>query len=166
MESPVRSYNLLFAIATLFHLSLWAGPQEEAQTLKDEAVAILRSGSGLEVDPRLYAQCVVKLERAMDLLESGGAMDSELAQEVSAALFWARRFSTISIIDEVKRQRNEGDSPSRPSKPVDPPKVPANKPRSSIRKANSLRARTPATIMPWRCAGPRWRTRRTERITH
>ena len=52
----------------------------QARKLKAEAVKILQSGSALAVDPDTYADCVLKLEKAIQLLESGGARDENLLQ--------------------------------------------------------------------------------------
>ena len=116
-------------ICVLALLGLWAncalaaGDLGEATTLKDEALKILQSGSALNTDPKLYAQAVVKLERAMAIVERAGREDSPLAQEISSALFWARRFTTLSILDEVERGRSAGSPPPSEAKVPDPPPV-------------------------------------------
>lgn len=84
---------------------VWAGPEEEAKQLKDEANSILQKGSGITLDPKEYAQCVVKLEKAMTLLETAGKSETDLAVEVNTALYWARKFTTSNIINEIQKEK-------------------------------------------------------------
>ncbi|MCW8131043.1 MAG: hypothetical protein KIS92_11900 [Planctomycetota bacterium] len=119
--------------------TLWAGPEEEARQLKDEANSVLQKGSGITLDPKDYAQCVVKLEKALDLLDKAGKSDTDLAVEVNTALYWARKFTTSTIINEIQKERGTGGTggggtgggdtgakPEPPKPPVKPPE-PAKK---------------------------------------
>ncbi|MBE7467460.1 MAG: hypothetical protein HS116_28635 [Planctomycetes bacterium] len=110
------------AAFTLAGVGAWAA--SEAETLKNEAVAVLKKGSGLSLDPKEYAECVVKLERAIDALDSSGQSESELAQECNSALYWARKFATIEIIDQIRKERGVKPVGAAPATPATPPKKP------------------------------------------
>ncbi len=94
----------------------------EARKLKEEAVKILQSGSAMAVEPAIYADCVLKLEKAIQLLESGQARDENLLQEATSALYWARKFTTVNHINAIQRKRGE---PVKPRKKPAPPPVPS-----------------------------------------
>jgi len=91
----------------------WAGPQEDAQRLKDEATAYLKANSGRAADPEQYAQCIIKLEQAQALLESAKT-DNNLTQEVCAALFWARRMADFDVSKALDRLRKGGAATAVP----------------------------------------------------
>ena len=93
----------------------WAAGLDEAKALKDEAFGILKKGSGLTIKPEEYARCVVKLEKAMDIVEKANAFDTPLAQEVSSALYWARKFATVQTIAHINKEKKR----SVKSKPKD-----------------------------------------------
>ena len=101
----------------LAQVAAFASEIEDATRLKDEALEVLQRGSALSTDAKLYAQAVLKLEQAQKLLEQGKAEQSGLAQEVSAALFWARKFSTVGVVSEVNRQRDNPGSGPAPGPP-------------------------------------------------
>jgi tetratricopeptide (TPR) repeat protein len=87
---------------------------DDARTLENEATQILRASSGAVADPKVYAEAVRKLEKAQALLDEAAkgnppGIDS-IQQEVSSALFWARKFSNVQVIDELQ---------GKPAKPVD-----------------------------------------------
>lgn len=81
-----------------------ASAVDDARKLNDEAQDALRKMSGSAADPKAYAEVVHKLEKAQGLLEeavkSGAKGAESLAQSVSAALFWARRFSSLNLAKE------------------------------------------------------------------
>ena len=127
---PTRLTLLLCTAAWICspHLLL-AGPEDEARKLHEEAIKILKSGSGMTLDPKQYAECVVKLEQAMNLLDSSANTESALAQEVNASLYWARKFTTSSIIDELQKQKGgKADMPPPPPKVAPPKAKPAEEP--------------------------------------
>jgi len=132
----VQRLLLYFAFAVMAAQAVaWAGPEEEARQLKEEANKILQGGgSGVTMDPKLYAQCVVKLERAFDLLDKANKLESDLAVEVSNALYWARKFTTTTIIGEIQREQatvaRASNEPPKPldKKPEPPVKTPDKKP--------------------------------------
>ena len=66
MNTKVATVLSLLLVATISSQA-FADPISDAQKLQKEASQILRAGASLEVDPRKYAECVVKLEKAMDL---------------------------------------------------------------------------------------------------
>jgi tetratricopeptide (TPR) repeat protein len=109
----LRRLAPLCAGLLLAQVAAFASEIEDATRLKDEALEVLQRGSALSTDAKLYAQAVLKLEQAQKLLEQAKAEESGLAQEVSAALFWARKFSTVGVVSEVTRQRdNPGSGPA------------------------------------------------------
>src|SRR5438046_1527313 len=74
-----------------------ADPVEDAKTLKEEALQILKANTEKSATPEEYASAIFKLERAQALLEAAGDNDSVMAQEVGSSLFWARRFSNVKV---------------------------------------------------------------------
>src|SRR5688500_3725941 len=95
-------------LLSLLCLSVIADPQSDAQQLKDEALQILKASSTKKATPEEYASCILKLEKAMDILEKAKDTDSPLAQEVNASLFWARRFSDIHVISALDKMKKDG----------------------------------------------------------
>jgi hypothetical protein len=126
--------TLILIIAAVLSLKAAADASGDAQTLKDEALTILKANATKEATPEEYATCIFKLERAQALLEGAGESDSALAQEVSSSLFWARRFSNLKIIAALEVLRGsqppvpKTKAPARPAAPVTPPAAAANKP--------------------------------------
>lgn len=110
----------------------FAGPvDEEVSKLAHDAKAILAEHSNAPVTPARYAQCIFNLERAQSMLEGAGDSTSVLAQEVNSTLFWAKRFSTLEISNELGKIRKGGGGAvavesARPPKPVSVPIKPAN----------------------------------------
>jgi hypothetical protein len=147
-----------------------ANPVEEAKKLKADAQQILRSASGAAADPKVYAQAVVKLERAESLLEEVAKKDPKgvesLQEEVTAALFWARRFANVNVIAALRSKESGsrlsrtnpstgGESkktdapppePKEPAKPTpDEPKKPvAPEPKKPLPPRRPARPATPA----------------------
>jgi tetratricopeptide (TPR) repeat protein len=93
---------------------VFASAIDDARTLENEATQILRASSGAVADPKVYAEAVRKLEKAQALLEDAAKANppgiDSIQQEVSSALFWARKFSNVQVIDELQ---------GKPAKPVD-----------------------------------------------
>jgi len=118
-------------MATLICFNVAADPVEDARTLSDEAISILKANATKEGSPADYAKCIFNLERAQTLLENAGQNDNPLAQQVSSSLFWARRFSNVKVIAALETLK--GSQPAIPKqKPV--AKVttpPANKPAAN-----------------------------------
>ena len=87
---------------------------DDARTLENEATQILRASSGTVADPKVYAEAVRKLEKAQSLLDDAAKSNppgiDSIQQEVSSALFWARKFSNVQVIDELQ---------GKTSRPVD-----------------------------------------------
>ena len=109
--------------------SLWADPTSDAEKLKNEAVEILKANSNRNATNQEYATCIFKLEQAQAILEKAGDANSALAQEVSSSLFWARRFSSLPVLNELDKIRKGagGSAPvakkAEPAKPVTKPKT-------------------------------------------
>ena len=120
-----RRILILFASAALIHFSASAATLlEEAQQLQKEAQNILRASSGAAADPKVYAEAVRKLESAQSKLEQsakGGAQNDQLDQEISASLFWARRFANVNVIRELDKAK--GLPVAEPSRPAEKPKA-------------------------------------------
>ncbi|MGD0092965.1 MAG: hypothetical protein ABSE73_23885 [Planctomycetota bacterium] len=99
-NSPILSLLAILLAAS----GAWASAVDDARKLNDEAQDALRKMSGAATDPKAYAEVVHKLEKAQALLEEAAKSDAKgaesLAQSVSAALFWARRFSTVDVAKE------------------------------------------------------------------
>ncbi|HEY3323082.1 MAG TPA: hypothetical protein VGP72_21700 [Planctomycetota bacterium] len=96
---------------------------EEVLALKQEALEILKANANRQATPEQYAMCILKLERAQALLEADGDNSSDLAREVGASLFWARRFSNVQVIAALQKLRA-----SQPALPTKTASVAAEKP--------------------------------------
>lgn len=96
-----------------------ADPESEAEQLKNQAVAILKANADKETAPEQYAVCLFKLEKAKALAESVGKSDSTLGQEISAILFWARRFSNVLVLAALDKLKST--EPPIPALPPPPP---------------------------------------------
>ena len=95
-----------------------AEPEAEAEQLKNEAVAILKANADKETAPEQYALCLLKLEKAKALAEGVGKNDSTLSQEITAILFWARRFSNVQVLAALdKLKGTEAPTPPAPKPP-------------------------------------------------
>ena len=131
----MRGYLVSFFSLVAFgacHL-LGADALSEAKQLRDEALQVLRARQeGGDVSDQDYALTVLKLERALALCEKANATDTTLAQEISAARFWAGRFATTQVSSEVDRQRKKGavQIPSVPSTKVAEKPKPKLKPKA------------------------------------
>jgi tetratricopeptide (TPR) repeat protein len=99
---------------------------EDARTLKNDALKLLQAGSNAETDQKACAEAVAKLQKAQQILESLNQVDSTLAQEVNAALFWARRFTVVQIAQTTPREAGAKKAPV-PVVPQEPAKKPAEK---------------------------------------
>ena len=115
MRRLVCSSLLICAtVAMVTSSRVFASAIDDAKTLQAEATTILRASSGSVADPKVYAEAVRKLEKAQALLEEEAKANppgiDSLQQEVASALFWARKFSTVQVVDELQ---------GRPSKPPD-----------------------------------------------
>lgn len=118
---------LFFSLSAVLH----AATMDEARQLKDEAAQILRGQSGQSADPKVYAQAVFKLQRAEaildELLKSDPKNVEPILEEVTASLFWARRFANLNIIRELEKGdpgKAAGGSASPPAVSGPPPKPP------------------------------------------
>jgi tetratricopeptide (TPR) repeat protein len=111
----------------LFSGVTFADPTDDATKLKAEAVDILKANSNREASPAQYASCILKLEQAQQILEKAKQDDTQLAQEVSSTLFWARRFSDVNVLKELDKLRGGAAMPP-PVKKSEPPKVVAKAP--------------------------------------
>jgi hypothetical protein len=121
--------------AILFTQIAHADPQADSQKLKDEAMVTLRANANGKVTSEEYAECIVKLEKAQAILEGAKDTDSVLAQEVNAALFWARRFSNLEIAKAVEKLHGGAGFAHQPAaKPTEP----AQKAADSIPEAKQL----------------------------
>jgi hypothetical protein len=123
----MRHRNAFLALLWLTCATVFgADALQEAGALKSEAMGILQKASSSSTDPQAYASAMVKLEQAQKLLEQGKAEDTPLAQEVAAALFWARKFSNLQSVREADRLRGSGgpvaqtNPPATPAKPATP----------------------------------------------
>jgi hypothetical protein len=91
-----------------------ASAVDDARQLHTDANKILRASSGQVADPKIYAEAVEKLEKAQALLEQAAQAKTPgidaLQQEVSASLFWARRFSNVKVIDELQKNVKPPDA--------------------------------------------------------
>lgn len=106
---------------------VFAEAVQDAAALKSEAMGILQGASSSSTDPKAYASAMVKLEQAQKLLEQAKADDTPLAQEVTTALFWARKFANVQSLNEADRLRRSGGTSvaSVNPPPVAPPVTPA-----------------------------------------
>jgi hypothetical protein len=115
-------------LALLATVAAHADPTSDAQTLKDEALTILKANSNKQADPKEYANCIYKLEQAQDILEKAKQDDTPLAQEVSSSLFWARKFSDVHVMKELDKIKGGKPTASGvPERKPEPPKPPAQK---------------------------------------
>lgn len=101
--------SLVVILLSIMTSVILAGPEDEARQLKEEANSVLQKGSGVTLDPKEYAQCVIKLEKALDLLDKAGKSDTDLAIEVNTALYWARKFTTSNIINAIQAEKGKPD---------------------------------------------------------
>ena len=119
--------------------SLYASQADEARQLKEEAQQILRSASGAAADPKVYADAVRKLQKADALLEEAAKSDPKgmeaLQEEVSSALFWAKRFATVLVADELHKPGSSGPAPGPTPGPAP---VPVKAPEPTPEKAPDL----------------------------
>jgi len=99
----------------LLSMAAFAGPVDDATTLKDDALKILKDNATKEATPEEYATAILNLERAQALLEGAGDADGALAQEISASLFWARRFSNVKVLSALDALK--GKLPAQPAAP-------------------------------------------------
>jgi len=108
-EARLRRTRTVFPALLLLLVAagVWASPIDDARKLSAEAQEALRKMSGVAADPKAYAEVVRKLEQAQALLEEAAKTDPKgtdsLAQSVSAALFWARRFANVNVIKELHK---------------------------------------------------------------
>ena len=131
----MRSFHILLFSVIVFTQTARADPQADSQKLKDEAMVTLRANANGKVTPEEYAECIVKLEKAQAILEGAKDTDSVLAQEVNAALFWARRFSNLEIAKAVEKLHGGAGFAHQPApKAADP----AQKAADSIPEAKQL----------------------------
>lgn len=87
---------------------------EDAQALYEEASATMLKSNASSVQPKEYAIAMLKLEKALDILEKAGKTETTLAQDVSAAHFWAGKASDLHILRELEALRKSGGLPPRP----------------------------------------------------
>jgi tetratricopeptide (TPR) repeat protein len=116
----------LVLISMLFGLTSsqgWASGLEEARALKERAVGVLKNGSAQQQSTDVYADAVLDLEEAMKLIEQANATETDLAVEVSNALYWARKFTNAQAINKIAQKRGTERPPVTTSKPAAPPKV-------------------------------------------
>ncbi|MCZ7643948.1 MAG: hypothetical protein M5U26_01475 [Planctomycetota bacterium] len=126
---PARPCLLaLLLCAALASAFARAASLDEARALKDEAARILRDQAATSADPKLYAHAVFKLQRAEalldELLKTQPQAAEPLLEEVTASLFWARRFANVNVIRELERGDpgpGAGTAPPPPARP-EPPK--------------------------------------------
>src|SRR5437879_2836021 len=78
-------------------------PRKDALALTAEAITILKDHANTLGTAEDYAACIFKLEKAQAIWESVGEGDLTEGQEAQAALFWAKRFTSPAVIDEVKK---------------------------------------------------------------
>ena len=115
-----------------------ADPVEDAKKLQAEAQQILRMASEGAADPKTYAKAVVMLERAESLLAKAAQNNPKavegIQEEVTAALFWARRFANVDVIDAL-RDKESGSRLSKtdPAKTPEPAKADARRPETEPR---------------------------------
>ena len=125
---PVAPFILF--ILLLLSASVLADPQGDAQQLKDDALSILKANTAKKATPDEYATCILKLEKAVAILEKAKDTDSGLAQECNASLFWARKFSDINVLNALDKLRKEqGGGTAAPQRPMMTTAAPAVKPK-------------------------------------
>lgn len=115
---------LLLVFAYAFSGISCAETLEDARTLKKEADETLRKASGMSADPKTYADAVRKLEKASDILDEIAKTDPKAAEpmieEITAALFWARKFANIEASNELNKDKEQVHV-TKPSQPAPPP---------------------------------------------
>lgn len=122
-NKPIAAMSLVLAACAVF-----ADGTDDARKLKDEALEVLKANASRLATPEQYAGCILKLEQAQALLEKAGDSGSALAQEVSATLFWARRFSDMKVLAALDKLRGGKAAPppppparkAEPAKPASP----------------------------------------------
>jgi hypothetical protein len=96
-----------FVLSAVLSHAAFASDVDDAKQLQADANKILRASSGQVADPKVYAEAVEKLEKAQALLEKAADAHTPgidaLQQEVSASLFWARKFANTKVIDELQK---------------------------------------------------------------
>lgn len=107
---------------------------EDARTLKNDAIKLLQAGSNAETDPKACAEAVAKLQNAQQILEGLNQNQTALAQEVNAALFWAKKFTVIQMAPRVSASKKDA-GPSAPVVAQEPVKKPAEKEATSAAPA-------------------------------
>ena len=130
----LTGWVLLISPAALFAAAL-----DEATALKTEAMGILQGASDSSTDPKTYASALIKLEKAQQILEKANAGESPVAQEVSTALFWARKFANIQSMNEADKMRQGVGSPVASNNRPKPPT-----PRPPARPTEPTKAEPPA----------------------
>ncbi|MBI3829313.1 MAG: hypothetical protein HY291_07340 [Planctomycetes bacterium] len=117
--------TLLGLVLFLGFSQAWGASIDDARKLKADADETLRKASGMSADPKLYADAVRKLEKASDILDELAKTDPKgvepMQEEISSALFWAKRFANVQVADELNHTKK--DTPATPAKPPEP--VPA-----------------------------------------
>ncbi len=93
---------------------LGAEDMEDAKSLYEEASETMRKSNASSVSPKDYATAMLKLEKALDILEKNGQNETTLAQDCASAHFWAGKASDIHILNELERMRKSGGLPPRP----------------------------------------------------
>lgn len=128
IQVVVASFALLFVTSG----AVLADPVTEAKKLKAEAQQILRSSSGGAADPKVYAKAVVMLERAEALLEEAAKSNPKgvegVQEEVTAALFWARRFANVNVIQALRSKESGSRLSKTDPSSGEPEKTDAKKP--------------------------------------
>lgn len=134
----MRSGNVsaILVLPLCMACAAYADTSADAQKLKDEALAIFKANAARQATPAQYAECIFKLEQAQALLEKAGDTSSSLSQEVSATLFWARRFSDVNVIAALDKlhggksaplapppKKAEPAKPASADEPIEPPQV-------------------------------------------
>lgn len=90
-------------LLTALHGSVWAEALDDAQQLRDEAIATLKVNAAKTVPPNDYAMAIYRLEKAQSILQAAGEAKGGLPEEVNSALFWARRCSNVAIVKELEK---------------------------------------------------------------
>ena len=108
---------LLCSVLIVCGVTVFADVSADAEKLKDEALEILRANASRQASAEQYATCILKLEQAQSLLESNNISTTALAQEVSASLFWAQKFSDVHVQAALNKMKSGSGTPSRPTAP-------------------------------------------------
>jgi hypothetical protein len=87
----------LCVVVLLSSVACLGATVEDARTLKNDAIKLLQAGSNAETDPKACAEAVAKLQNAQQILEGLNQNQTALAQEVNAALFWAKKFTVVQM---------------------------------------------------------------------